>query len=389
MPFGTVAARPPPVRPCPPDTGGHARTVGRTAPPTGSRAGGRRRYTAASTDHRPIRVAASRPSRSSTAIEPSARAVLAELGAHGAISGAALAGRLGVSRAAVWKQVERLRAAGIAIEAQAGSGYRLDAPLELLDAATLRRALAPSTQVGDLAVHWQLDSTSSELLRRAADDPRDRLVCLAEIQTAGRGRRGRRWHTPPGGGIALSLLKRFDAGMAALAGLSLAVGVAAVDALAACGIGEIALKWPNDLVARGAKLGGILVELGGDALGPCHAVIGLGINLRLGAAAAAIDQAAIDLATLAPEPSRTRVVASLVDHLVAALDRFEAQGFAAFADAYARHDALHGREVDVVRGAERRQGIARGIDARGALRVAFAGGEETVDAGEVSLRVRA
>ena len=96
-----------------------------------------------------------------------------------------------------------------------------------------------------------------------------------------------------------------------------------------------------------------------------------------------------DLATLAPEPSRTRVVASLVDHLVAALDRFEAQGFAAFADAYARHDALHGREVDVLRGAERRQGIARGIDARGALRVAFAGGEETVDAGEVSLRVRA
>ncbi|HEY6943057.1 biotin--[acetyl-CoA-carboxylase] ligase [Dokdonella sp.] len=323
--------------------------------------------------------------------EPSARTVLVELGAQRALSGSALAARLGVSRAAVWKQVERLREAGVAIEARAGSGYRLAAPLELLDEAVLRRALAPSTRarLGELAVHWQLDSTSSELLRRAEHDPRDLLACLAEIQTAGRGRRGRRWHTPLGGGVALSLLKRFDAGMSSLAGLSLAVGVAAIDALAACGVGDVALKWPNDLVARDAKLGGILVELGGDALGPCHAVIGLGINLRLGAAAAAIDQAAIDLASLVHDPARTRIVASLLDHLVAALERFAEHGFAAFADAYARHDALRDREVDVVRGAERRHGIARGIDARGALRVAFAAGEESVDAGEVSLRVRA
>ncbi|MGN6518104.1 MAG: biotin--[acetyl-CoA-carboxylase] ligase [Dokdonella sp.] len=334
-------------------------------------------------------MAESRTSRS-TAAEPSARAVLAELGEH-AISGSALAGRLGVSRAAVWKQVERLREAGVGILAQAGSGYRLAAPLELLDEATLLRALAPATRarLAELAVHWQIDSTSSELLRRADRDPRDVIVCLAEMQTAGRGRRGRRWHTPPGGGIALSLLKRFDAGMASLAGLSLAVGVAAVEALTACGIGEVALKWPNDLVARGAKLGGILVELGGDALGPCHAVIGLGLNLRLGAAARAIDQAAIDLAALAPDLSRTRIAASLIDHLVAALDCFAAHGFAAFAAAYARHDALDGRDVDVVRGTERRHGVARGIDARGALRVDFGGREEAVDAGEVSLRLRA
>jgi BirA family biotin operon repressor/biotin-[acetyl-CoA-carboxylase] ligase len=329
--------------------------------------------------------------RSIAAAEPSARAVLAELQAQRAISGSALAERLGVSRTAVWKQVERLREAGVGIEAWAGRGYRLAAPLELLDEAALRGMLAPATRarLGDLAVHWQLDSTSSELLRRAEHDPRDLLACIAELQTAGRGRRGRRWHTPLGGGIALSVLKRFDAGMASLAGLSLAVGVAAVDALAACGIGEVALKWPNDLVARGAKLGGILVELGGDALGPCHAVIGLGLNLRLGADAKAIDQRAIDLAALAPDPSRTHVVASLLDHLVAALDRFAAHGFAAFADAYARHDVLRGRDVDVVRGDTRRRGVARGIDARGALRVAFDGREEAVDAGEVSLRMSA
>jgi BirA family biotin operon repressor/biotin-[acetyl-CoA-carboxylase] ligase len=322
---------------------------------------------------------------------PSARAVLAELNEHTAVSGSELAGRLGVTRTAVWKQVERLREAGADIDAQAGSGYRLAAPLQLLDAAAIRALLAPPTRarLGDLVVHWQLDSTSSELLRRAEPDPRDLLACLAEMQSAGRGRRGRSWRTPLGGGIALSVLKRFDGGMATLAGLSLAVGVAAVEALIACGIGEVGLKWPNDLVARGAKLGGILVELGGDALGPCHAVIGLGLNLRLGATAAAIDQPSIDLAALVPEPSRIQIVARLLDHLVLALDRFAAHGFADFADAYARHDALRDREVDVLQAGGRRVGTARGIDARGALRVVFSDGEQAVDSGEVSLRMRA
>jgi BirA family biotin operon repressor/biotin-[acetyl-CoA-carboxylase] ligase len=319
------------------------------------------------------------------------RAVLAELDDRHALSGSELAIRLGVTRAAVWKQVERLRAAGVEIDAQAGSGYRLAAPLQLLDAAVIRAALAAPTRarLGDLVVHWQTDSTSSELLRRAEHDPRDLLACLAEMQSAGRGRRGRRWQMPLGGGVALSVLKRFEGGMSTLAGLSLAVGVAVVEALVACGIGEVGLKWPNDLVARGAKLGGILVELGGDALGPCHAVIGLGLNLRLGAAASAIDQPSIDLATLTQEPSRARIVAALLDHLVAALDRFAEHGFAAFAAAYARHDALREREVDVLQAGRQRHGVARGIDARGALRVAFAAGEEALDSAEVSLRMRA
>jgi BirA family biotin operon repressor/biotin-[acetyl-CoA-carboxylase] ligase len=316
--------------------------------------------------------------------------VLAELCRHPVVSGSQLADRLGVTRAAVWKQVERLREAGVEIDAEAGSGYRLRAPLELLDAPVLRAVLAPATRarLGDLVVHWQIDSTNSELLRRADRDARDRLVCFAEMQSAGRGRRGRVWRMPLGGGIAVSVLKRFEGPMAALAGLSLAVGVAATEALAACAIDEVALKWPNDLVARGAKLGGILVELGGDALGPCHAVVGVGLNLRVGAAAAAIDQACIDLAALAPSPSRVQVAARLVDHLVDALDRFAEHGFDAFAAAYARRDALYEREVELLQGDRRRHGIARGIDARGALRVAFADGEEVVDSGEVSLRMR-
>lgn len=316
-----------------------------------------------------------------------------ELAGGAAVSGSALAARLGVTRAAVWKQIGRLRELGLAVSAQAGDGYRLDAPVEALDPTRILAALPRqvSARIGDLAVHWQLDSTSSELLRRVATDPRDRLACLAELQTQGRGRRGRSWRMPLGGGIALSLLKRFDSGIASLAGLSLVAGIAAVQALADCGIDEVGLKWPNDLVARDAKLGGILVELGGDAMGPCHAVIGIGLNLRLDAqGAAAIDQPWIDLASLtggAP-PSRNLVVARVLARWADALDEFADSGFAAFAQRYARHDVLRGQPVRVLRADRGEDGTARGIDERGALRVAFDDGERSVDSGEVSVRMQ-
>lgn len=329
-----------------------------------------------------------RPDRPDAA---SPRRLLAQLDAGTAISGSELATRLGVSRAAVWKQVEHLRAAGLDIEAQAGRGYRLGAPLDLLDADAIRASLAPATarRLGDLDVFWQIDSTSSELLRRAASGVRDRSVCLAERQSAGRGRRGRAWQMPLGGGLALSMFCRFDGAMASLAGLSLVAGLAAVDALARCGVDGVGLKWPNDLVARDAKLGGILVELGGDALGPCHAVIGIGINLRLGATAAAIDQRVTDIETLARVPSRNALAARLVESLDDRIDTFARDGFAAFAQRYAQCDVLHGREVDVLRANGTQRGIARGVDARGALRVAFADGERSVDSGEVSVRAGA
>lgn len=317
--------------------------------------------------------------------------MLAELANGRAHAGSVLATKLGVTRAAIWKQVERLRELGLDISAQPASGYCLDAPVQLLDATRIAAALTPMARarLGDLRVHWQLDSTSSELLRRANTDPRDSFACLAEIQSQGRGRRGRVWRMPLAGGIALSLLKRFDGGMASLAGLSLVVGVAAVQALEECGIDGVGLKWPNDLVANGAKLAGILVELGGDALGPCHAVIGIGINYRLGARAGiAIDQPWTDLANLATAalPSRNEIVARLLSRLLDALDRFAAHGFAAFADDYAHHDVLRGRRIDVLRADGSREGVVRGVDMRGALLVAFADGQRAVDSGEISVR---
>lgn len=320
-----------------------------------------------------------------------ARNLLLALTTHTACSGSELAARAGVTRAAVWKQVEALREAGVAIEARAGSGYRLQAPIELLDAQSITACLPAHVRerLGAIAVHWQLDSTNSELLRRASTDAQPIAACLAERQTHGRGRRGRAWHTPLAGGLALSLRWRFDAGMASLAGLSLATGVAVVEALAACGIHNVALKWPNDVVSDGRKLAGILVELAGDALGPCHAVIGIGINLRLDAAAiAAIDQPVTDLATLAGSamPGRNAFAAAVLVHLVDTLERFTAHGFTTFAEAFAAHDDLHGRRVVVSTGGGRREGIAAGVDALGRLRVTCDDQDIVVDSGEVSVR---
>jgi BirA family biotin operon repressor/biotin-[acetyl-CoA-carboxylase] ligase len=321
------------------------------------------------------------------------RILLDQLCAESAISGSTLAARLGVTRAAIWKQVEALRSCGAPIEAAAGRGYRLSWPIEWLDVARIAAELDPAQRrrVGDIAVHWQVDSTSSQLLRRAAQDGGDLLVCCAESQSAGRGRRGRQWRSPLGGNLYFSLLKRFDHGMGALSGLSLAVGVAVVDALADCGVSGTGLKWPNDVIARGRKLAGVLIELGGEFLGPCHAVIGVGINLRLPAVVAAtIDQPAIDIATLtgAEPPARNRLAGRLLARLVDTLDRFGSAGFAAFHDEYARHDLLAGQPIRVHDAGGTLDGTGAGVDERGALRVRHAGGVRLCDSAEVSVRAR-
>lgn len=321
----------------------------------------------------------------------SVHALVATLASGAEWSGSSLAATLGVTRAAVWKQIEQLRVLGLPVQAVAGRGYRLAAPIELLDVHAIETAIAREQRaaVGTIDVHWQIDSTSTELARVASASSDEARACLAEIQTQGRGRRGRSWRMPLGGGIALSQLRRFDVGMAALAGLSLVAGIAVMRALRDAGVEGAALKWPNDIVANGRKLGGILVELGGDALGPCHAVVGIGLNVAIGASAGAgIDQPWTDLATLtsAHPPSRNRLAGLVLSRLAEALDAFAADGFDSLASKYAEHDALAGREVVVVGGRETWNGVANGVTSRGALRVMRDDVEVAVDSGEVSVR---
>ena len=320
------------------------------------------------------------------------RALLQRLAA-GPVSGDALAREAGQTRAAVWKRIQALRAAGVAVDAVPGRGYALRDPPEWLEAASIRAAMAPAAQLqlASLEVAWTLDSTNSELLRRGA--PADGCaVLLAERQTGGRGRRGRSWQSPLGAHVYLSVARRFDGGLARLGGLSLVAGIAACEALHGLGFGRVALKWPNDLVVDDGhglrKLGGLLVEGGGEAGGAARAVIGLGLNVRMPAVVGAgIDQPWIDLAAMQAGVSRNAVVAAVLDALLPALARFDADGLAPFLPRYAAHDALAGRGVRVHDAASIWEAQALGIADDGALRVRDGDGEERrVHAGDVSVR---
>jgi BirA family biotin operon repressor/biotin-[acetyl-CoA-carboxylase] ligase len=232
-------------------------------------------------------------------------------------------------------------------------------------------------------------STNTELYQRAGLGAPSGSVIVTGHQTAGRGSRGRHWAASPQTSLTFSLLWRFDGEMSRLAGLSLAVGVAVVRALAACGATGVSLKWPNDILHDNAKLGGILIELLSDAQGPA-AVIGLGLNLGLPTAldlnALALRPAALDQ-LLDPVPERHRLFALLLLELAAVLDRFSSDGFAAVRDEWQAHNAWQGKPVQLLReGRVEMAGVCRGADADGALLVQTAHGIERCLSGDLSLR---
>lgn len=318
------------------------------------------------------------------------RALLLRL-ADGPLAGDVLAREAGLTRAAVWKRIQALRRDGVGVKAWPGRGYALANPIELLDEATLCNLLSEGgSELPDaLEVAWSLDSTNSELLRRQT--PLQGVsVLLAERQTGGRGRRGRQWISPLAAHVYLSMARNFSGGLARLGGLSLVAGVAAAEALRALGFSSVQLKWPNDLVSDGRKLGGLLVEGGGEHGGPVRAVLGLGVNVRMPPEfAAAIDQPWIDLVTLdATLASRNQVAAALILHLIPALELFDAHGLAPFLPRYERLDALSGQQVEVRGDAFAVAGEYAGIAEDGALCMRTPDGLRQFHAGEVSVRPR-
>lgn len=317
---------------------------------------------------------------------------LLSLIADGAVhSGADIARHLHLSRTAVWQQVHALRALGYEIDAERGSGYRLAGGIDLLDAAGIQSMLSAGARstVRGLRLYFEADSTNQRLIDLARADDVHGQVCLAEIQTAGRGRRGRRWLGSAGRDVALSLGWRFNAALEALAGLSLAAGIAVHRALAALGAGDgLMLKWPNDVLFRERKLAGILVEIQGEMGGPCLAVIGVGLNIDMPAAVMAeVQQPVTDLkSALRTVPTRNAIVAALLGELIGVLREFEARGFGVFVDEWARLDAAYGREVDVHLPSGVAHGVAMGVTEDGALRLNVAGADQRLHSGEVSLR---
>ncbi len=263
-------------------------------------------------------------------------------------SGEDVARSLGRSRATLSEALKRAPELGLDLFSVRGRGYRLAAPIEFLDADLLARELR-STRVR-LEIVDEVDSTSTQLLARAAAGAPSGTCLAAEWQSAGRGRRGRSWVCALGGSLTFSLLWRFERGAAQLAGLSLAVGIAVARALAACGVERVQVKWPNDLVVDFRKLAGILVETSGEMQGPSVAVIGVGVNYRLAERVIdRIDQPVTDVAHCASVlPSRSQLLAHLLRELARVLEGFEKSGFATLRGAWRDLHAYQGRRVRVM-----------------------------------------
>ena len=307
-------------------------------------------------------------------------------------SGEAMARVLGVSRASVWNALNALDDAGIEVFKVRGRGYRLAEPLALLEAATIGTALGPAAPRFSVDVLDRVDSTNTLLMARAAAGAASGTVIAAEWQTGGRGRRGRVWHALPGAALTFSLLWRFEQGAGFLAGLSLAAGVALMRALARHGVRDAGLKWPNDVLWRGRKLAGILIEMQGDMLGPSAAVIGIGMNCRTPAALLErIDQPAVDIATAAgAAPDRSRLLASLLVELDRVFTAFAREGFAPFRDEWQRCDVYRGKPVKIaLPDGGVVNGTAEGVADNGALLVATQSGQLRLHSGDVSLRIAA
>lgn len=309
-------------------------------------------------------------------------------------SGEDLAGALGVSRGAVWKAADSLRDLGATLHAVRNRGYRVRSGGDALDAQRIKALLPPTVRghVDSVEAAWTVDSTNSVLLARP--NPQSGLceVFLAEYQTAGRGRRGRAWVAPPGGSICLSLSWTFREVPRDLGALGLAIGVCALRVLKELGLERVQLKWPNDILADGKKLAGILIELRAESDGPACVIIGIGVNVALGptllqkigemGGAAATDIVTAGLT----QPSRNALAAAFVGHVVPCLLAFEKEGLRPFVEEWREVDALRGRQIDLHTPEGVARGVARGIDIHGALMVETLQGVRRFISGEVTVR---
>jgi BirA family biotin operon repressor/biotin-[acetyl-CoA-carboxylase] ligase len=305
-------------------------------------------------------------------------------------SGTELAEALGISRSAIWKQLQGLAELGLAYSAVSGKGYRLNKPLELLVASTIKEEINKQTLVliSSVEIHDQIDSTNRYLVERSQYQAPSGSVCFAEYQTAGKGRRGRQWVSPYGCNIYLSILWRFQQGPAAISGLSLAIGVAVIRALNHHQIKDIGLKWPNDIYSQGKKLGGILVEVSGETDGPCSAVIGLGLNLFLpDEEALGITQAWTDLTKITGQTrlNRNQLAGTLLNYLLPVIAEYEAVGIKGYLDEWRDYDCLSGKSATLFIGQQQFDGMVQGIDDNGMLLIERPDGSvQTFASGEVS-----
>ena len=304
-------------------------------------------------------------------------------------SGEKLAEKLSVTRAAIWKAIKVMSEKyGVDIHSVRGRGYSLANTFELLNSNDIRKHMHNAEILHGLETHLTIDSTNRYLMHKAAQEESGPVIVFAEHQTGGKGRRSREWVSPFSGNIYMSLLWRFKVVPTELMGLSLAIGVAVCRALKQLGVTELALKWPNDILCRGQKLCGILVEMHGESNGPYAIVVGLGLNIHMNENQARdIEQPWIALSNvLHGKLARNHISALLADRLIETMQQFEKSGLETFLSDWKDMDAYKDKQVEMVLADQVIKGTARGIDNQGALLIEQNGKTKRFFSGEISLR---
>jgi len=289
----------------------------------------------------------------------------------------------------LWPDQEQLARYGLSVR---GDQVVPVAPFDPLNAAEIRAALSPGTLrwLLDLRVLPVIGSTNVELMRLAQQRSVSGSVWLAEVQLQGRGRRGRSWFSPFGGNVAVSVGLAVARSAAMLGGASLVVGLAVVDALEQLGVPNLSLKWPNDVLLDGSKLGGILIEMNTMRATGVELVVGIGLNVTLSPQLRAnLEHQVADLTGVGPVPGRNVIAARIVSSVLEFLGHFENRGFAPFVEPFDARHYFHRQEVVVLQGETRTLGRVTGVSTEGGLMVETSGGMQEFHGGEVSLRQKA
>jgi len=307
-------------------------------------------------------------------------------------SGEILANQFKVSRVSIWNAISEAEQFGIEIHSVRGKGYKLTHAVELLDESSIKRAIGEQANFFNIEVMDITTSTNSVMMQRASEGLPHASCIATNIQTAGKGRRGRKWVSELGENLTFSFLWRFNQGAAMLSGLSLVVGIALIRTFKQLGINQALLKWPNDVLIfhekAYKKLAGILIELQGDMDGQSLAVIGIGINLNISKKQIKkIDQPAIDLQTITQESMNpNNLIALIIKELARVLSEFELNGFSSLKEEWVMSHAFHEKVISITKG-DGQNVIGKVIDisAEGSLILQTNQGQLNFSSGEVVL----
>ena len=309
------------------------------------------------------------------------REILTALAGAQFVSGEALAKQAGISRTAISKHIDSLEDYGVEIFSVKGKGYKLANPVSLIDEEQLTSSLNHRCFYFD-----ELPSTNAFLLKHV-HELTSGDICIAEYQSAGRGRRGRSWVSPYGCHLYCSMYWKLEQGMSQASGLSLVVACSLVKVLQSFGIEDLGVKWPNDIYLNNKKLAGVLIEMSGQADSECHLVVGIGINISMSQSQGdKIDQAWSDLSANPCCPSKTELAIALQKQLHQDFSTFEQLGLTAFLARWQEVDVFFGKQVKLLMGDNQILGICKGVDESGAILLETDNGTKAFVGGEISLR---